>query len=276
MIIVTGAPRTGTHFLHALLCTSRLTNAFIAEAHYLYHLLEAYIQTIRAETPEIYGNFSSRADLDRHHFDLMRVTIRHSWEALGKPDVLVIKQCGFTPVIPIVAKHFDNCSFVCIIRDARDAIASELRAEGAGDDAGLRAKIIENAISRYNTYYGAVVAFARSMGERLHLARYEDLAAGRGFSQLSAFTGLPDLAPERLWEDSSVDLSRMRTGGMGSELWGRPVSAAHIGRYRDTLTDEIADRIFCETRRVMLRFEALIADCGNGTQAPAIRQPAWC
>jgi hypothetical protein len=258
-IIVAGAPRSGTHFIHALICTSKRANPFAPEYHYFYFLLEAYLRSLKVFNAANCAGFPDSEAFARHHFGMMRSTLVTAWEHLGRTEHLVMKHCSLTPVLPVLARQFETMKFVVILRDPRDAIASEVRAarKGHGDPNLLPMDLIEHAITRFNLYYGTVIRAARDLGDRLHCVRYENLAHGLGMDTLSTFLDFPDIEPAQLWKRATFDIGGFESFKMHSNLWGKPLSAANIGRYKETLPESVTDRIFDETRRVMLRFEAL-------------------
>ncbi len=258
-VIVSGAPRTGTHFLHALICTSEAANPFTQEYHYLYFLLDAYLRSLKVFDAARAAGFDSPEAFTRHHFDLMTLSMNQVWCSLGKPANLVMKHCHFTPVLQVMARQFATMKFVVIVRDARDSIASEVRAarKSRNDADLLPLDLIEDSIDRYNLYYMSVVRSAAVLGDRLLSLRYEDLAAGGGIQALRDFLGFDDIAADRLWARSTFDIGGYKHFNMHSNLWGQPVSSRQIGTYRETLPADISARIFERTRKTMLLCEAL-------------------
>jgi hypothetical protein len=265
-VFVVGAPRCGTHFIHALACTSGQANPFTPEYHYFYYLLEAYLGSLNAfNAPESAG-FSSMEEFSTHHFTIMRDALVIMWKRLGSPASLVMKHCSLTPFLPVLARKFPSMKFLAIQRDARDSVASELRAvqKKLGDPQALPSDAIDAAVKRYNLYYGSLIATASELGEQLHCVRYEDLVRGEGIDDLAQFLSFEDIDPKKLWKRATFDISDFGDFLLHSDLWGSPMSGKHVGRFAETLPEDIAQGIRAATRRVTLGFEAL---CRSSSQA---------
>jgi len=261
-IIVAGAPRTGTHFLHALICTSEAANPFAPEYHYLYFLLEAYLKSLKVFDAAKSAGFESAEAFANYHFGLMSAAMTQAWSHLGCPANLVMKHCHFTPVIQVMARHFETMKFVVIVRDARDSIASEVRAarKSNSNPTLLPMEMIESLIARYNLFYSTLISSAALLKQRLLTLSYENLARGDGIAQLKEFLTFEDIDPARLWHRATFDIGSYESFKVHSNLWGKPVSDKNVGRYRETLPDEVSSMIFERTRRVMLRCESLYAN----------------
>lgn len=257
-VIVTGVPRSGTHLLHSMICTSQRTNPFVPEYHYFYFMLEAYLRTLKIFNPAQAAGFASKDALVRHHFALMRLSLIEAWDQLGRPEMLVMKHCSITPVIPVLARRFPTMKFVVIQRDARDSIASEVRAARKGDpEIENVEQTIEEGIERYRLYYGSVLRAMTSLRDRIKLVQYERLAQGEGIRELGAFLGIDDIAPDMLWQRANFAIGKFDHFKVFSDLWGQPLSSANIGRYRETLDEETTGKIHDRTETVMMRFAAV-------------------
>ena len=258
-VFVVGAPRSGTHFIHALACTSEQANLFTPEYHYFYYLLEAYLGSLSAFNAAESAGFASLEEFSSHHFSYMRSVLLLMWERLGKPKSLIMKHCSLTPFLPVLARRFTSMKFLAIQRDARDSVASEIRAvrKKLGDPFALPQNAIEQAVKRYNLYYGSLVVAATELRGRLHCVRYEDLVLGKGIGEISRFLGFEDIDPQKLWKRATFDIGDFGDFLLHSDLWGAPMTSKHVGRYKDTLPSETAEQIRAETKRVSLAFEAL-------------------
>ncbi len=261
-VFVVGAPRCGTHFIHSLACTSERANPFVPEYHYFYLMLEAYVRSLSSFNAADSAGFASKEEFTAHHFVFMRNALLAMWEHLGKPESLVMKHCSLTPFLSIVGPRFPNMKFLAIQRDARDSVASEIRAvrKHLGDPSALPTEVINKAIARYNFYYGSLVRVASSLAGRLQCVRYEELVQGKGIEEIGRFLNFHDIDPRKLWKRATFDIGDFSDFLLHSDLWGSPMSTKHVGRYKDTLPDYMSDHIRTQTKRVTLAFEAL---CGT-------------
>ena len=263
-VLVAGAPRSGTHFLHALICTSASTNPFIPEYHYLYHLVSAYVQALHMFGVGSDSAFPSAAAFAEHHFRHVRETLRQGWRTVGSPSAFTFKHCSLTPHIELLAEHVPDMRFVVIVRDPRDAMASFVRAvrKQSGQADLLPMPLIEKGIDIFNAYYGHVIAVAAGdAAGRLLCVRYEDLVAGKGIERLRRFLGFPDIDPDRLWQRASFDIGAdYKDFHMFSELWGKPLSSDNVGRYAEVLPHDIAEMVKERTGTIDLLFGTLTGE----------------
>ncbi len=246
-VLVTGAPRCGTHFIHSLICTSAKTNPFIPEFHYLHHLVECYLQSVRMFPMGSNSTFPTVQGFADHHFGLIRQSLTQCWRNAGEPAFFTFKHCSLTPHVALLGEHLPDMRFVIIIRDPLDAAASFVRAARAHNAQPDLMPIlaIEKAITVFNAYYGAVIqAAATELGSRLLCVRYEDLANGRGIDRLKHFLGFMDMDPAKLWQRATFDIGQeYKQWHLYSDLWGKPVSADHIGQHVEVLPSGIAEVI---------------------------------
>ena len=269
-VLVAGAPRSGTHFLHALICTSTKTNPFIPESHYLHRLVSAYTEASPRLTIISDSTFSTAESFEAHHFRYVRDTIKKSWQNVGEPPFFTFKHCALTPLIRLLGAHIPNMRFVVIVRDPRDAIASIVRAvrRRTGQSDLLPMELIEKGIDLFNAYYGSIILAAgdTDFAPRLLCIRYEDLALARDLHRLREFLGFDDIDPARLWQRANFDIAlSYKNFDLYSDLWGKPLSAVNIGRYSEVLAPEISEIIRERTQDVAEIFYTLTggADLGR-------------
>lgn len=256
-VLIAGSPRSGTHLLHSLVCTSGRVNRFIPEFYHLYYLIEAYLQTLRLAPDIGVAPFADLDDCARHHFDLVRATLTAAWERLDRPEILAVKQCSLTPYLGLMARHLPQMRFIVILRDPRDTIASQLR-ETEKRLGHRPAGFVDAAIYRMRELYGAVIRDSSGpLGQRLLGVSYEALVAAKEFGRLAEFLGVDDLDPGQLWQRASFDITEYERFSVASDLWGAPLSEAGIGRWRRTLTEAEAGRIWQSTLGMTLSFSAL-------------------
>lgn len=258
-VFVGGAPRTGTTFLTALLCTSQSCNPFAPEFHYLASLAMALIQNLSIfESSQRHFVRSKQALIDSH-FEFMRRVLDESWVSLGSPRYLVIKHCKLTPLFGMLARHIPAARFIVAIRDARDTIASNLRAyEKHHRMRGVPVpEHVASLIAQFNGYYGALLSSQSELQDRLLVVQHERLARGE-LAPLADFLELSDIDATQLWKRAVFDIRRLEHDSMFSAHWGQPVSAETIDTYRQTLDAATAERIFRETLTVSVGMSTLM------------------
>ncbi len=256
-VLIAGAPRSGTHLLHSLVCTSGRVNRFFPEFYHLYYQVEAYLKMLRLPPEVGLAPFTDGEDCARHHFDLIRSGLTAAWQRLERPEILAVKQCGLTPYVGLLARHLPSLRCIVILRDPRDTIASQVRE--AEKRLGRRPEdFLDGAIYGLRETYGAVIRESEGpLGNRLLCVSYEALVTGKEFDRLAAFLGVDDLDPGQLWQRTSFDITTYDHLSVASDLWGAPMTDAGIGRWKNTLTEAEADRIWQSTYGMCLSFSAL-------------------
>lgn len=257
-VFVGGLPRSGTTVLHALLCTSEATNVFTPEFHYLALVGHAFTQAKAMFTRSQKAFFSSEEEFVNIHFEYMRHVVDAAWVALGRPRKLILKHPKLTPLFGQMAKHFPTARFVVVIRDARDVVASLIRAEARHQNAKRIGKeLVDMQIAQFNGYYGAVIAAATGPLRGRVLGVELERLAGSTLADLREFLSLPDIDTEKLWQRSMFEISRLRHDPFYSAHWGQPLTDKISGTWTQTLDAETAERIFLETLGVRTTFLAL-------------------
>lgn len=261
-VFIGGAARSGTTLLNALVSTSQSCNPFAPEFHYLATLGQSLASNLMIFDRSQRFFVRSREALIENHFRLMNAVVHEAWAALGQPEFLVIKHCKLTPMFALLAKHMPSARFLVSIRDARDVVASMLRASSKqrGRTQPISDDEIRLIITQFNTYYGAILSAAKgSLKGRLLIVQHEKLASG-DYRTLESFLGLTDIDPQRLWKRSVFDIRRLEQDPMFSQHWGRPITNESVATYLDTLDDTTAERIFAETVGTSVAIASLIED----------------
>lgn len=260
LLLVGGAPRSGTTLLQAILCSGSETNPLIGEAIDLAHLVSAYANSRSLQhLGETQDYFADLDDLRQFYRQTIATLLNRVWQRYDRPACLVLKSPALTPHLPDLLDLLPQAQAVVSVRDPRDGAAS-LRAIGqrftadqspSGARSGDQTATIEyqlaqqsiDYLGRYFCGYYATVLACRDaqFWERLRFVRYEALVAHpqAAIAQLQAFTGL-DLHcnPDHPWQRSTINFrqlpDRYRAWWSG-QGYGDRISAASIGRYRQQL-----------------------------------------
>lgn len=241
LIFVGGAPRTGTTLLQALICTSPRANKYIAECSYLTAFMEPYRRALSTWEMHTHDYFNSVEEMCGFHADVMRdILSRFHW-SLGRPDVLVLKDPCLTASFYALAYLLPEAKFAVMIRDPRDTILSRLEVMERSTGAKPGLPELEFACAEYNAAYVPLIQHWRHFGDRLILIPYNSLVAGSDLDRLAAF-GLDDLVPEQLTQSTWVK-ARLEGNPWNTDLYGRHVSAASIGRHETLMDPRTAEAI---------------------------------
>jgi len=226
-VLVTGAIRSGSTLIRALLCTAPGTNRLTRPSSHLFALMQPYLEGLSTfdshagyffKDPDAFGDFQAT---------LLRRALLDAWSHLGEPEFLVLGDPTIARGLAALHRMLPEALFAVVLRDPRSVLASRLavlkRLQGLqhmhnndiSNIRGLMAPICEE----YNNYY----PFLPEQNERVGLLRYEDICRG-DFS-----------APARLLgcQTDSFDLTGL---WQGSELFfpaADPWWSPHFGRELD-------------------------------------------
>lgn len=259
VLMIGGAMRSGTTVIHRALCTARNSNPYVSESWFLRDLLLMY--SFRLSRFDIMGTdqFPSRADYvglvaDDVERYLRLVSARHS-----DPEVLILKHPELIRYFPELAHLSPRMSFLAIVRDPRDVIASmkavrdrHQRDGSPGPLAGMRS--IESLCHFYASHYVGMLASADRLAGRLQIVRYEDAMRRpeEVIGRIGAFCGARyDLAAAVEFQESHAESPtfdkerRMQDSfarAFWSDLYTKPLSEERIGTFAQSLPrEEIAE-----------------------------------
>jgi len=253
---VTGAPRSGTHLITSLICTSSRTNPFMPEFHTLNNSMAAWHRSRAAWTSQKHL-FLNREELDSVYRSHILDLVGCAWRSGNRPSTLVLKHCSITPIIPFLLETFPEWTFAVCIRDARDVIASEVRGWTKLNGSFPPIEVIDQLIEQYNWYYLPLMEPVPVIGPRVQGLIYEDIARGE-MDSIERVTGEPANA-DALWESEKFSIGVEYEGTAAfSRFWGEALTASRIGSYLETLDEDIAERIATKTGEVAARFKLLI------------------
>ncbi len=260
LLLVCGAPRSGTTLLQAMLCSGSDTNPLIGEAIDLAHLISAYANSRNLQRlGETTDYFDDLDDLRQFYRQTIAALLNRVWQRHDRPTCLVLKSPALTPHLPDLLDLMPHAQAVVSVRDPRDGAASlwaigqqfetdqSLAVTSAGDrktaiEYQLAQQPIEHLGRYFCGYYATVLACRDAhFWDRLRFVRYEALVERpeAAIAQLQAFTGLRlHCNPAQPWQRSAIDFQQLPDryrGWWSGQGYGDRISAASIGRYRQQL-----------------------------------------
>lgn len=204
IVIVGGAPSSGTTVTHALICTSARVNDHHPEISYVRPMVQAYkhgLDNWENHTRAFFGN--KKQNFRLHMRNLLGRTFSQIHRALKQPELLCVKDPLLTPYFPRLLDLFgDRVRFVTVVRHPYDIVRSRQEvATKAGTE--FTAAMAQGVASTYNQTY--LHLDNPSFGNQLLHFRYEDLLADDTLSGLRTFTGCPDISVENVWGERQKD-----------------------------------------------------------------------
>lgn len=259
VLLIGGAMRSGTTVIHRALCTASNSNPYISESWFLRDLLAMY--SFRLARFDIMGadQFRSREDYVGLVADDVERYLRLVSERHSDPEVLILKHPELIRYFPDLAGLSPRMSFLAIVRDPRDVVASmkavrsrHERDRSPGPLAGIRS--LEGLCGFYASHYAALFASAESLEGRLLIVRYEDAMRRpeEVIGRIGAFCGARyDLAAASEFQDAHArsptfdKAQRMQdpfARAFWSDLYTQKLSEERIGSFAQSLSPaEIAE-----------------------------------
>ena len=234
-VFVVGAPRSGTTVLHATICSAPEVNDYVAECAYFSHFLRplAYLW----KQFDVHGRsyFRDREELLQYHSAIITTVLHDTWEHLGRPQVLALKDPLLTPQLPLLSLLVPQARFVTSVRDPRAVVASRMAVlKRQGGDA-TSTSAARGVCAEYNRDYRTVLELRKQAPARHLLVSYRQLVQGHSFDMLTRFLAIrPNTA--RMWEGWSANDASRRDPTF-SERYGRPLSEQSMNRWQGQLTD---------------------------------------
>ncbi|WP_341910351.1 sulfotransferase [Ferrovibrio terrae] len=235
---VTGAPRTGTSVLHALICTDDAVNDYINECSYFTALLQPFMvgwKTFDDHTKAYFGD--SRQRFIDYHGQLIRGVLHDTWEQLGKPKKLVLKDPVLSRSMHLSAQLVPTSKYIITIRDPRDVMASRVVVMRKTDaNAVIGDRDIEKICKEFNASYTALINMGDIFAGRALLVPYEALAQSGNMKSIEDFMGIA-VRKDRVWQSELTDVSRAEGNAWNTEQYGKPLNADSVGNYRKLLDE---------------------------------------
>ena len=204
VIFVGGAPRSGTTVTHALLCSSDKANKYCPEISFVRPLFNAYAVGIQNWRNHTQAFFKSPQNFKLHMRNQVLRSLHHIGLQTSKtpgtqPAVLVVKDPLLTPMFYWVHQLMGpHAKFVTVVRDpfnvtrSRQEVIEKMGRAFTGQDA-------HNTAAEYMQSYAHLEV--PELQPSVFAFRYEDLTNPDVTARIADFTGLPDIAADKVWNE---------------------------------------------------------------------------
>lgn len=251
---VGGAQRSGTTLLQGLLCSGKTTNPLIDESFLFEYLINSYVRGKRNFEHHGKPYFGDLESYQAYYARAAADFLEQTRARYAPAKHLVLKETTLTREFPDVFELLPDTIFVVCVRDPRDVVASLIKVgermrDGGKDNWYLKRDMKQFARDYKSFYLRALKEQDPAFRTNLLFVKYEDLVRqpDRELAKIVEFTGLdlPRLHDAAIWQRNELDFKGTESWEpsrpWSSELWGKAISQARIGSYRDVLTDtEIA------------------------------------
>ncbi|MBT5494246.1 MAG: sulfotransferase [Alphaproteobacteria bacterium] len=239
-IFVGGAMRSGTTLVQRILCTDPSANEALPEVHVIREFV-SLIDQCQQNVGNLAPVFEGKEDLLGFGSELVDVLLQRIRSRYGSDDSpLILKNPELTRRFAFLSELRPSARFVIVLRDPRDGVVSMRRviqraanlgvADAADGDSASIGKLAHVFLSYYAPL--ADLEFLKHH-DRYCVVRFEDLVQHpvEIIQRLSFWTGLSlDTALEEVTsggDDGSI---------FGAEFYGKPITAAAVGRYKTDLS----------------------------------------
>ncbi|NIA66977.1 sulfotransferase [Pelagibius litoralis] len=264
LVFVAGAMRSGTSLLQHILCSSPQANPFVHGCRYLTSHIGVYAQYAGSDQLFINDYLGGQQELLAFTRDIIDRLLAETHRRLDRPACLVLKNPELSSYFQHAATLLPNARFVISVRDPKDTIASMIRVGEKHRQAGERSFLadvgrdIERLCASYRQFYLPVLRSLKEdrhdLRNRVFFVSYEALIGDTEnvLNQLSAFCDLsfpPGKPGDKEGWRSRIDpendgiFQHTRWNAYLTDLSGGPISASSIGRYRQVLTGDEAEKI---------------------------------
>ena len=264
LILVAGAMRSGTTLLQQVLCTSPAANPFVHGCRYLVSHIGIYAKYAGTDRLYVDDHLGGAQGLFDFTKDLLDRLLQETHQRLGGPDALVLKSPELSTYFPHAAALFPAARFVISVRDPKDTIASMIkvgekhRQDGVNSFLARADRNLKVLCTSYRQFYLPVIKAIDNGGEELKarvlFVPYEQLIGDTETEvrRLSAFCDLSlspaemadrDARRSRVTRETDPLFDHPHWSAYVTGLSGGPISGASIGRHREVLSADEAEKI---------------------------------
>ena len=225
-IFVIGAPRSGTTLLHALCCTSPKANDYVSECSFFTGLVRNYVQSLNNLKVHNTDFFGSEEAFKTYNINLFKQFLVDTWESLGNPEILVLKDPQMTARMVEVLQLLQDPLFVVSVRNPQDTLKSRLKVIQKSSGA-LPANLVQGVIQEYVGFYTLSLRVAELHRAKVKFCCYETLLNLADKNKLAAALGLGEFNEDDLWKPARQNARHFqdKNNPWISEKYGGAISA---------------------------------------------------
>jgi len=262
-IFIGGASRTGTTLIQGLICSDEKTIPATAESGYFRKLMEAYIFGLLVWQKETDFYFDSVEEYIALNRKSVGAYFEHLEKRYGAEKIIVQKEPKLTVYFPEIMQLVDDCKFIVMVRDPRDAIASEkVHMQKLYESHQKKhSHNIKESVNTYLNTYNRLFENKKILASNMLFIHYEHVVR----TPRQVLQKLRDFTSLKLTIDPTTqgwETTRDKRLSSASVLDGKPISDASIGRYKENLTESETDTLMKIKEKVnsLFGFNVYLAD----------------
>jgi len=244
--------------MQGIICSDRKAFPVTRECAYLSQLLAVYKNEKDNWSYHTHDYFDSKQHFHEYHGRIVADYMDHIRSRWGE-GLIVQKQPVMVKYFPELLEFFPASKFLVMVRDPRDAIASQF-VRYAGRPMGADRNVLK-FLQLYVDRYRRVLGLRESFGDRLLYVFYEKLVSNSA-DMLPAIRRHTSLDIPWDYETSTWVSKRPPDDESASPLDGKTISSSSIGNYKAVLVDEEITKIERNRDKIntMFGFDVFLAD----------------
>jgi len=233
-LFIGGYARTGTTMMQGIICSDRKAFPVTRECTYLSGLIAVYKNEKDIWSIHTHDYFDSKKHFREYHRRIILDYMEHIRSRWGA-GLIVQKQPVMTAYFPELLELISASKFLVMVRDPRDAIASQIVRHA--DTSSGKEREVHRYLTDYLKHYIRVIHCRKKFGDRLLFVPYELLvnATGKVLPAIRKHTSL-DIPWDR--KTSTWISKRPADDESASPLDGQMISNTSVGNYKGVLTVE--------------------------------------
>jgi len=257
-LFVGGYARTGTTMMQGIICSDRKAFPVTRESTYLSRLLAVYKDEKDIWSYHTHDYFDSKKHFREYHRRIIVDYMDHIRSRWGA-GMIVQKQPVMTAYFPEILELIPASRFLVMVRDPRDAIASQV-VRHADTPRGKEREVLRYLDDYFKRYF-RVIQYREKFGDRLLFVPYE-LLVNVTDKVLPAIRKHTSLSISWDCKTSTWESRRPPDDESASSLDGKTISNTSVGNYKSVLTDEEISEIEKSRDRLnnLLGFDLFLAD----------------
>jgi hypothetical protein len=193
IVLVVGAPRSGTTLIGGLLCAGEQSFPMLPECTYITQIIRHFHDFLHYSDPQRFAayaiNEATLSGMYERMVGEMLATVFSHFRDLPYQH-LILKDPELSLLVDLIPRFFgDQSKVVCVVRDPREVVASMVKVEQAKSPA-VSGESQQIATEMFN-YYWRVHSSELYKASQVHIVRYENIVARdkEEFQRLEVFLG---------------------------------------------------------------------------------------
>ena len=261
LVLICGAPRSGSTLLYNAICSSKIFNKGLTENHFIPNTIKLLKKQLLRNPKENFMHFENNETTIKFFTKIISDYVEQLYIRYEVHN-LCLKSIMFSTEANLISKLFPSAYLIFIIRDPKDIISSMLNVSKKQikmEQKPNYPRDMEALSSFINTHYEFVIESKNLKNNpNILLVRYEDLTLNT-LETLNLITNKLNLEcifnnEDTLWE-RAPDFYEPSKNPYYSELWNKKPTSKKIGSYKNELNNNEIDFINKSCAKLIHKFK---------------------